>query len=55
MAIEEQMETLVDRLLLDYDHGRDIDQMELFRNPDRDVVIGCFPATSETGITGFTI
>ena len=40
MAIEEQMETLVDRLLLDYDHGRDIDQMELFRNPDRDVVIG---------------
>ena len=39
MAIEEQMETLVDRLL-DYDHGRDIDQMELFRNPDRDVVIG---------------
>ena len=40
MAIEEQMETLVDWLLLDYDHGRDIDQMELFRNPDRDVVIG---------------
>ena len=40
MAIEEQMEALVDRLLLDYDHGRDIDQMELFRNPDRDVVIG---------------
>lgn len=40
MAIEEQMETLVDRLLLDYDHGRDIDQMELFRNPDRDVAIG---------------
>ena len=40
MAIEEQMETLVDRLLLDYDHGRDIDQMELFRNPDREVVIG---------------
>lgn len=40
MAIEEQMEILVDRLLLDYDHGRDIDQMELFRNPDRDVVIG---------------
>lgn len=40
MAIEEQMETLVDRLLLDYDHGRDIDQMELFQNPDRDVVIG---------------
>ena len=40
MAIEEQMETLVDRLLLDYDHGRDVDQMELFRNPDRDVVIG---------------
>ncbi len=40
MAIEEQMETLVDRLLLDYDHGRDIDQMELFRNADRDVVIG---------------
>lgn len=40
MAIEEQMETLVDRLLLDYDHGREIDQMELFRNPDRDVVIG---------------
>ena len=40
MAIEEHMETLVDRLLLDYDHGRDIDQMELFRNPDRDVVIG---------------
>ena len=37
--IELQIETLVDTILADYQHGRDIDKMDLKRHPDRDVVI----------------
>lgn len=38
-AIEEQIERVVDRILEDYQGNRDIDKMELFRHPDKDVVI----------------
>ena len=37
--IEQQIETLVDTILADYQQGRDIDKMDLKRHPDRDVVI----------------
>ena len=38
MTIEQQMEGVVDSILEDYRHDRDIDQMDLFRHPDREIV-----------------
>ena len=38
-AIEMQIENLVDTILADYNHGRDIDKMDLKRHPDKEVVI----------------
>lgn len=38
-SIEQQMEAVVDNILEDYRHGRDIDKMDLFRQPDLDTVI----------------
>ena len=38
-VIENQIEGIVDSILEDYTHGRDIDKLDLFRHPDRDVVI----------------
>ena len=38
-AIEEQIESVVDSILEDYQGGRDIDQLELFRQPDKDIII----------------
>ncbi len=35
---EQQIEQVVDAILQDYHQGRDIDKMELFSKPDRDVV-----------------
>ncbi len=37
--IEERIEQVVDSILEDYGRGRVIDQMDLFRRPDRDVII----------------
>jgi serine O-acetyltransferase len=37
--IEERIEQVVDSILDDYGRGRVIDQMDLFRRPDRDVII----------------
>ena len=37
--IEEKIESVVDSILSDYKGGRDIDRIELFRQPDKDVVI----------------
>ena len=37
--IEERIEQVVDSILEDYGRGRIIDQMDLFRRPDRDVII----------------
>ena len=37
--IEQQIESIVDNILLDYCHGRDIDKMDLFQHPDKAVII----------------
>ncbi|HIT33368.1 MAG TPA: serine acetyltransferase [Candidatus Faecousia intestinigallinarum] len=39
MTLETQMEQVVEQILEDYRHGREIDQMDLFRHPDREVVV----------------
>ena len=36
---EEKIEAVVDSILQDYSSGRDIDKLELFRTPDKDVII----------------
>ena len=36
---EQQIESVVDLILDDYRHDRDIDQMDIFRHPDKDVVV----------------
>ena len=38
-TIEQQIEAVVDTILEDYRHGRDIDQMEHNRQPDKDTII----------------
>ncbi len=38
-SIEAKIEAVVESILADYQGGRDIDKMDLFRRPDRDVVI----------------
>ena len=37
-TIEEQMQTIVDTILADYQQGRDIDKIDLFRHPDKAVI-----------------
>ena len=37
--IEQQIEGVVDRILQDYRHDRDIDKMDLFRHPDKEIII----------------
>ena len=37
--IEQQIESIVDSILEDYCHGRDIDKMDLFQHPDKAVII----------------
>ena len=37
--IEQQIEGIVDSILEDYRHGRDIDKMDLFQHPDKAVII----------------
>ena len=39
IPIEQQIENVVDSILSDYGSSRDIDKLELYRRPDRDVVI----------------
>lgn len=38
-SIESRIEQVVDTILADYRQGRDIDKMELFRKPDKDIII----------------
>ncbi len=38
-AFEEKIEGVVDSILADYSGGRDIDRLELFRKPDKSVII----------------
>ena len=37
--IEQQIEGIVDSILEDYRHGRDIDKLDPFQHPDKTVVI----------------
>ena len=37
--LEQKIENLVDNLLLDYQKGRDIDRMEPYRHPDKEVIV----------------
>ncbi len=37
--IEKQIESIVDTILLDYQNGRDIDRLELYQHPDKEVII----------------
>ena len=39
LPIEQQIESVVDTILLDYRNGRDIDRLELYQHPDKDVII----------------
>lgn len=39
IPMEERIEAVIDSILADYQGGREIDKLELFRRPDRDVVI----------------
>ena len=38
-SMETKIEQVVDTILEDYRHGRDIDKIEQFRKPDKDIVI----------------
>ena len=38
-SVEKQIESVVDSILEDYSGGRDIDRLELYRHPDKDVII----------------
>jgi len=38
-TFEQRIETLVDSILLDYHNGRAIDRLEIYRHPDKDVII----------------
>ena len=37
--LEKDIEGIVDSILEDYTHGRDIDRIDLFKQPDRDIII----------------
>jgi len=37
--IEQKIESVVDSILLDYQNGRAIDRLEVYRHPDKDVII----------------
>ena len=39
MTFEERIEAVTDSILQDYKNGRDIDQLEFYRTPDRDIII----------------
>ena len=38
-TIEQKIEALVDKLLLDYQRGRDIDRLDHFQHPDKEVIV----------------
>lgn len=41
--IEKQIETVVDSILQDYTAGRDIDRLEVYRHPDKNVIVSLIP------------
>ena len=53
--LQQQIEQVVDAILDDYKQERDIDRMEYFRQPDKDVIIDiiekpCFEYNATTGV-----
>ena len=38
-SIEKEIEGIVDTILEDYRQGRDIDRIDLFSQPDKDIII----------------
>ena len=38
-SIEQQIENVVDSILEDYHNERDIDKIDLFRQPDKEIII----------------
>ena len=38
-SFEKEIEGIVDSILEDYTHGRDIDRIDLFKQPDKDIII----------------
>ena len=53
-TIENQIESLVDAILMDYRNQRDIDKMDLKRHPDKDVVIDMIPKLLRIVYPGYT-
>ena len=39
VPFEQEIESIVDTILEDYLHGRDIDRIDLFKQPDKDIII----------------
>ena len=39
VPFEQEIENIVDTILEDYRHGRDIDRIDLFKQPDKDIII----------------
>ncbi len=52
--IEQQIEGIVDSILEDYRHGRDIDKLDLFQHPDKDVVIDMIGKLQRIVYPGFS-
>lgn len=54
-TIEQQIEGVVDSILEDYRHGRDIDKMDLFRHPDKDIVIDIINKLRRIVFPGYSV
>ncbi len=52
-ALQHQLEGVVDSILEDYRCGRDIDQMDLFRQPDREIIIDIIAKLRRIVFPGF--
>ena len=48
--IENSIEQVVDNILQDYSQGRDIDRIEPFRHPDKDVITDVIRKLAEEGL-----
>ena len=53
-VIEQQIESVVDSILEDYRKERDIDRMDLFRQPDKDVIIDIIHKLRRIIFPGYT-
>ena len=51
VPFEQEIENIVDTILEDYRHGRDIDRIDLFKQPDKDIIIDIPTNTVEMTLT----